>query len=152
MPEPCEKTLRLPTWRWPPANACSERKVTGITLSSSRYSVVVKPEKTVCSDRATSWLVTPARWARARPGGLGETCAVVIVVAGLYLVYRNYVKWQLPVAFLVSACAVVAVAPVFLAGPTDRMGNVTTVMMDSQALAQTSSNFGVLVSFILMFK
>ncbi len=39
--------------------------MTGITLSSSRYSVVSKPEKTVCSDRAMSWLVTPARRARA---------------------------------------------------------------------------------------
>lgn len=52
----------------------------------------------------------------ARPGGIGETCAVVIIVAGLYLIYRNYVKWQLPLAFVVSAAAVVAVAPINLAG------------------------------------
>ena len=52
-----------------------------------------------------------------RPGSLGETCAVVIVIAGLYLVYRNYVKWQLPLAFLASACCVLAIAPICLAGP-----------------------------------
>lgn len=53
----------------------------------------------------------------ARPGGIGETCAVIILVAGLYLVYRNYVKWQLPFAFLVSAALVAAVAPLQFAGP-----------------------------------
>ncbi len=52
----------------------------------------------------------------ARPGGIGETCAVVIIVAGLYLIYRNYVKWQLPLAFVGSAAAVVAVWPINLAG------------------------------------
>jgi len=36
-----------------------------MTLSSSRYSVVTKPESRVCSEMATSWLVTPARFACA---------------------------------------------------------------------------------------
>ena len=53
------------------------------------------------------------------PGNIGETCAIVIVVAGLYLIYRNYLKWQLPVAVLCSAAAVAAAAPVYLAGPDD---------------------------------
>ncbi|MBN1942636.1 MAG: RnfABCDGE type electron transport complex subunit D [Phycisphaerae bacterium] len=53
----------------------------------------------------------------ARPGGVGETCAALILLAGLYLVYRNYVKWQLPFAFLASAALLAAVAPVRLAGP-----------------------------------
>jgi electron transport complex protein RnfD len=57
----------------------------------------------------------------ARPGGIGETCAIVILVAGLYLVYRNYVKWQLPLTMVLSACAVAAVAPIRLAAP----GNTT---------------------------
>ena len=52
----------------------------------------------------------------ARPGGIGETCAVVILVAGLYLIYRNYVKWQLPFTFLAVAAVVVAVAPVQIQG------------------------------------
>lgn len=55
----------------------------------------------------------------ARPGGIGETCAVVIVVAGLYLVYRHYIKWQLPAAFIFSACVVAALAPIQLQGPGD---------------------------------
>jgi electron transport complex protein RnfD len=55
----------------------------------------------------------------ARTGGIGETCAVVIVIAGLYLVYRHYVKWQLPAAFIFSACVVAALAPIQLQGPGD---------------------------------
>ena len=57
------------------------------------------------------------------PGGIGETCAVVIVVAGVYLIYRGYVKWQLPVFFVLFAWATVAVAPIRLAGA----GETTTV-------------------------
>ena len=52
----------------------------------------------------------------ARPGGIGETSAILIIVSGLYLVYRNYIKIQLPLAFLLAAAAVAAVAPVTLAG------------------------------------
>ncbi|MDP6544809.1 MAG: RnfABCDGE type electron transport complex subunit D [Phycisphaerae bacterium] len=51
----------------------------------------------------------------ARAGAIGETCIIVIIVAGLYLVYRHYVKWQLPVAFILSAAVVVAIAPIYLA-------------------------------------
>ncbi len=52
-----------------------------------------------------------------RPGGIGETAVAVILVAGFYLVYRNFVKWQLPVTFILSAAAVAAVAPVRLSAP-----------------------------------
>jgi len=52
----------------------------------------------------------------ARAGAIGETCIIVIIVAGLYLVFRHYVKWQLPVAFILSATVVLAIAPVYLAG------------------------------------
>ena len=55
----------------------------------------------------------------ARPGGIGETCAAIIIVAGLYLVYRNYVKWQLPFSFLTAAAVVAAVAPIQFARPNN---------------------------------
>ena len=50
-----------------------------------------------------------------RAGALGETCALMILTAGLYLIHRNYVRWRIPLAVLVSACIVAAVAPVFQA-------------------------------------
>lgn len=55
----------------------------------------------------------------ARAGGIGETAAVMLIVAGLYLIYRGYVKWQLPVCFLLAACAVFTAAPIRLAGPNN---------------------------------
>ena len=60
------------------------------------------------------------------PGGIGETCAVVVLIAGLYLVYRNYVKWQLPASFLLAAAVVAAVAPVQFVGAG---GTVETVWL-----------------------
>ena len=52
-----------------------------------------------------------------RGGGIGETCIVAILGAGLYLLYRNYIKWQLPFFFLAAAAAVVAFTPIYLASP-----------------------------------
>ena len=52
-----------------------------------------------------------------RPGGIGETCVLAIVLSGLYLVYRNFVRWTLPATFIVTAAAVAALGPIQLAGP-----------------------------------
>jgi len=46
------------------------------------------------------------------PGGIGETCGLALIVAGLFLIYRGYVRWQLPVTILVSAALAAAVLPV----------------------------------------
>ena len=44
-------------------------------------------------------------------GGLGETSVVAILLGGLYLIYRGYVRWQLPVSFLAAAAISAAVLP-----------------------------------------
>lgn len=36
----------------------------------------------------------------AIPGCIGETAAVLIVLGGLYLVYRGYIDWKVPASFL----------------------------------------------------
>lgn len=45
-------------------------------------------------------------------GGIGETCVIAILVGGLYLVYRQYVKGVLPGMFLLAAAATAAIAPI----------------------------------------
>ena len=50
------------------------------------------------------------------PGGIGETCSLALIITGLYLIYRGYLRWQLPVAVLVSAAVAAAVLPVETAG------------------------------------
>lgn len=45
-------------------------------------------------------------------GGIGETCVIAILIAGLYLIYRNYVRALLPVMFILAAAVTVAIAPV----------------------------------------
>jgi len=57
----------------------------------------------------------PPAWdllAGAHGGGIGETCVLGILVAGLYLVYRNYIRGHLPGVFLLAAAVTVAIAPI----------------------------------------
>jgi len=44
-------------------------------------------------------------------GGLGETSVVAILLGGLFLIYRGYIRWQLPVSFLFAAAVSAAVLP-----------------------------------------
>jgi electron transport complex protein RnfD len=38
----------------------------------------------------------------AVPGSTGETCAVLILLGGLYLAYRRFLQWQIPVSILLT--------------------------------------------------
>lgn len=46
------------------------------------------------------------------PGAIGETCTLALIVAGLYLIYRGYLRWQVPVAMLAAAGIAAAILPV----------------------------------------
>jgi Na+-translocating ferredoxin:NAD+ oxidoreductase subunit D len=55
------------------------------------------------------------------PGNLGTACIVVILIAGLYLLYRRIINWQVPVCFL----GVVAIAAaIFPRCPSGRLDSV----------------------------
>jgi len=45
-------------------------------------------------------------------GGIGETCALAIVIAGLYVICRHYVRGHLPGLIVLAAAVTVAVAPI----------------------------------------
>jgi len=60
----------------------------------------------------------------AVPGGIGETSAAILIVAGLYLIYRHYVKWQLPLSIILAAAIIVAVAPIHLVAPDQTIQRV----------------------------
>ena len=70
----------------------------------------------------------------ARPGGLGETGIILLLVACLYLTYRNYLKWELPLAMLAAAWATVAVAPIHLAGPNDTVRTMWLPLLSPEGL------------------
>jgi len=50
--------------------------------------------------------------AGAAPGGIGETCGLVLLPAIVYLIYRGYVRWELVVLFLAGAYAAAGLLPV----------------------------------------
>ncbi len=45
-------------------------------------------------------------------GGIGETCSLGLIVAGFYLIYRGYLRWQLPAAMLAAAAVAAAILPI----------------------------------------
>ena len=54
-------------------------------------------------------------------GGLGSTCGLALIIGGVYLILRGYVRWQIPVAFIAGLCITAALFhiadPVRYAGP-----------------------------------
>jgi electron transport complex protein RnfD len=42
----------------------------------------------------------PHRPARFRAGSLGETSALLLLLGGLFLIYKRVIGWQIPVAML----------------------------------------------------
>lgn len=48
----------------------------------------------------------------AVPGGVGETCSVLLIVIGLYFIYRGYLPWKLPVMFLAGALLGALILPI----------------------------------------
>lgn len=51
------------------------------------------------------------------PGFLGETCGVVIILVCLYFIYRGYVSWHLPAAFVGAAYLAAALCPIIIYQP-----------------------------------
>jgi electron transport complex protein RnfD len=50
------------------------------------------------------------------PGGIGETSVIALIVVGLYLIYRGYLRWQIPVFGLAAAAIMAGVLPIELPG------------------------------------
>lgn len=54
-------------------------------------------------------------------GGLGSTCGLALIIGGVYLILRGYVRWQIPVAFIVGLFVTAALFhiadPARFAGP-----------------------------------
>ena len=44
-------------------------------------------------------------------GCLGETCAVVLIIGGLFLLYRGYIDWRIPIPFIVTVAVLGALFP-----------------------------------------
>jgi len=48
----------------------------------------------------------------AVPGGIGQTCVMALILVGLFLIYRGYTPWQLPVVFLAGAYIGAVILPI----------------------------------------
>ncbi|MCD4824922.1 MAG: RnfABCDGE type electron transport complex subunit D [Phycisphaerae bacterium] len=126
----------------------------GLSRGQPRYSSLARVRTDLPNRPPAALTSMPPMWDMfigARPGGLGETCAVIIIIAGLYLIYRNYVKWQLPFAFLASAMIVAAVAPVHFAGPNKSVEIVFfPLLSEGFEVGYTYVNYQVLSGSMLL--
>ena len=52
------------------------------------------------------------------PGPVGQSCGVVLILVGLYFMYRSYVHWQMPAVFIGSAYLAGCVLPIVAVDPT----------------------------------
>jgi electron transport complex protein RnfD len=48
------------------------------------------------------------------PGSLGETSAILLIIGGIYLIYRGVIKWIIPVVYI----GTVAILALFIDGPS----------------------------------
>jgi len=53
----------------------------------------------------------------ATPGGVGETCSMILILVGLFFMYRGYVPWKLPTVFLGSAYLAAMLLPIVVEIP-----------------------------------
>ncbi|MEP9411229.1 MAG: RnfABCDGE type electron transport complex subunit D [Candidatus Brocadia sp.] len=51
------------------------------------------------------------------PGCIGETSAVALLLGGIYLIYRRYVKWYVPVGYIATVFVMVLILPPRIATP-----------------------------------
>ena len=59
---------------------------------------------------ATDWgTVYQQMFFGMRSGSAGETCTVLLILGGLYLIWRGYVKWQLPVVMIATVGVLTAI-------------------------------------------
>lgn len=45
------------------------------------------------------------------PGSIGETSAIALMLGGFYLIYKDYVNWRLPLAYIVTVAVMVLLLP-----------------------------------------
>ncbi|MCX7806474.1 MAG: RnfABCDGE type electron transport complex subunit D [Planctomycetota bacterium] len=55
--------------------------------------------------------LSPDLWAGSAPGCIGETSAIALIAGGLFLIYKRYIRWEVPAAFFLTIAALALVLP-----------------------------------------
>ena len=86
----------------------------------------------------------------AVPGGIGVTCTAAIVIIGLFLIYRGYLNWQLPAAFLSAAYLAAMFLPLVI-DPADGPRRIVhlPVIAENLAVGLTYANYHLLTGPVL---
>jgi Na+-translocating ferredoxin:NAD+ oxidoreductase RnfD subunit len=111
-----DKVDRSATYRrWQTARPAEGYDAVARTRPRADLRELIRPTDLPPDSIATVIRKMPPAWdliSGAYGGGIGETCALAIVIAGLYLVYRHYVRGHLPGLIILAAAVTAAVAPI----------------------------------------
>ncbi len=55
--------------------------------------------------------LSPDLWIGSVPGCIGETSAIALILGGLFLIYKRYVRWEVPAAFFLTIAVLAVVLP-----------------------------------------
>ena len=87
----------------------------------------------------------------ATPGSLGQTSGIAIILAGVYLIYRGYMPWHMPVAFITAAYAAAALCPIILNPSTSGTAIVhLPITADGIAAGLTYANYHIFTGSLLL--
>jgi Na+-translocating ferredoxin:NAD+ oxidoreductase subunit D len=87
----------------------------------------------------------------AIPGGMGETCAILLILLGCYALYRGYVRWQMPAAFLFAAYVAAMVCPIIIhRGQPDQHIIYFPILMENPAVGFTYVNYQLFTGELLL--
>ena len=86
----------------------------------------------------------------AVPGGIGVTSALVMFLLGAFFIYRGYLNWHMPAAFLASAYASALLLPIVL-DTTDTTQRIIhlPIIAESLAVGMTYANYHLVTGGIL---
>lgn len=85
---------------WPAAKSLLSSTVDGVTSATPLGMLKLQGYEKVVEhfgDKATMY---KSMFFGLRGGSMGETSAILLLLGGLYLIYRGYIKWQVPVLMI----------------------------------------------------
>ncbi len=91
--------VQMTTWRAPKAlfsgGPATDALTSATPLGMMKEAILMN--KPIMGDKITSWTDMASGYI---PGSLGETSAIALILGGLFLLYKGYITWHIPVTYV----------------------------------------------------
>jgi electron transport complex protein RnfD len=99
--------IAMTTW---PISKDMVGKVDGLTSATPLGILKQQGYEKVIEHFGTQGAMYKSMFMGLRGGSMGETSALLLILGGIYLIYKGYIKWQVPVIMIGTVGAITAVA------------------------------------------